>query len=67
MELQKTAIPDTGTYFGSANVQVQKFHMANNITCTLYWNYRVDGALYAAETWFVAGVNVNTLYKYNNK
>lgn len=33
--------------------------MENNMTHIVQWNYRVDGELYSAETWFVAGVNVN--------
>ena len=43
----------TGHCARTSEVQVYKYktyHMENNITCTIYWNYRVDGALYTAET-----------------
>jgi len=59
----------TGHCARTSEVQMYKyktFYMEINITCTIYWNYGVDGALYTAETWFVAGVTVNTLYKYDN-
>jgi hypothetical protein len=32
--------------------------MGNNITGTIYCNYRIAATLYAIETWFVSGICV---------
>jgi hypothetical protein len=62
---KKTAILGTAHILRKVLVWKYKiFRMGNNITCTIYCNYRIAATLHTLEKWFISGARfVNTLHK----